>query len=168
MRYVFDTSAVIYLLEKWKLADELQEFSRSNELCIPERVKEEFLCGEVDPVDAVDLEKIFKVCRVSLDARLLPFFSFDQSDGAIWVISHALRHQDVCCVIDEKFARELCKFLARTKGLKIRLTGTIGILKTMRTAGILTRKDLAGIRNKIKKSKFRYDIELLQELSRSG
>ena len=164
MKYVFDTSAVICLFEKCRLTEELLRFSRRNTLCIPQRVKEEFLRGNVSQTDKVDLEKIFNVERVALDSRLLPFFSYDDSDGAIWVLSYGLREPGSCCVIDEAFGRSLCEFLRTILRLKLRFTGTIGVLKRMKTSGVLSQGKLRVIRDRIKQGDFYCDESLLNEL----
>jgi len=164
MKYIFDTSAVIYLFEKCRLIEELLTFSKRNSLCIPQRVEEEFLFGNVKQSDKVNLKKIFKVTHVTLDSGLLPYFGYDDSDGAIWVISQGLRNSGSWCVIDEIFGRDLCKFLRSVLRLKLRFTGTIGVLKRMKTSGALSQEKLKVVKDTIKQSSFYFDRNLLNEL----
>jgi predicted nucleic acid-binding protein len=67
-------------------------------------------------------------------------------------------------VIDEKFGRDLCEFLTQKMGLRLRFTGTIGILKKMKKSGILSKRDLACIKSGIRNSRFYCKRELLNEL----
>jgi len=158
MNYVFDTSPLIYLIEKWRLADKLLQFSLTNKLYIPTKVKGEFLEGSMASPDVLALDEIFSVITVDLDRSLLPYFNFDSSDGAIWVISHARRNPDCCCVIDEKFGRNICS------DLSVNCIGSIGIVIELKKADLLSSEDLLDIKGRIRKSKFYCTEELLSEL----
>ena len=61
-------------------------------------------------------------------------------------------------MIDEMFGRSICENL----GLK--LTGTIGIIKELKSGGLLTSDDLKVIRIAIKNSRFYLSRKLLNEL----
>ena len=156
MRYIFDTSAIIVLLEICDLEDQLKRFSVENELHVPPRVAEEFLEG--CSIDPSVFTAPFKVVNVDLEQELLPYFNFDSSSGEIWVISHVFKHQDYCCVIDEEFGRRICRFFG------FKLTGSIGIIDELRKQGFLADDDLEQTRNKIRKSRFYLSKELLKKL----
>jgi predicted nucleic acid-binding protein len=158
MKYVFDTSAVIYLLEKWGLLEKLLLFTSENDLCIPPRVREEFVSGDLGASDVKNLDRVFSVVQVKLDADLLPYFNYDASDGAVWVMSYTRQNPGDCCVIDEEFARDLCQFL------RVRFTGCIGILKEMHESSIISSRELLQVKERIRKSSFYCTGRLLKEL----
>lgn len=155
MEYVFDTSAVIFLLEICGLEKQLEAFSTKNSMYIPNRVKEEFLDG-----CRIDLKSIniFSVCNPVLDENLLAYFNQNSSSGEFWTISYSCNNPDCICVIDEGFGRNLCKFLG------VKFTGSVGIIAEMKKGGVLSRQDLLEIRNKVRKSRFYLSKELLAEL----
>lgn len=157
MNYIFDTSAVIVLIEICRLKEALLKFSQENKLYVPLKVKEEFLYGS-DPSESIDFDDIFSVINVELDTRLLPYFNFDSSDGAIWVMSYACKNLDCFCVIDEEYGRNICRFF------NLKLRGSIRIIIELRKAGLLSGKDLLDIKDRIRKSKFYYTEKLLNEL----
>lgn len=159
MKYIFDTSAIIVLLEICGLGNQLLRFSSENELNVPSKVAEEYLRGASN-IDKSTFEKIFSVVSVDLEQELLPYFNFDSSSGEIWVISHACKHQDCCCVIDEEFGRSICELF------KVRLTGAIGIIKEMKKQAFLSNKDLALVKRKIKSSQFYLSKKLSDELGK--
>lgn len=156
MKYVFDTSAIIVLLEICGLRDQLMLFSLNNELYVPATVKEEYLRGAY--VNEATFERLFKVVNVDLKKDLLPYFNYDSSCGEIWVISHACNHQGFCCVIDEEFGRGICKLF------NVNITGAIGIIKEMRRQGVLSEDDTTFIKRAIKDSRFYLSKKLLDEL----
>ena len=155
MRYVFDTSAVILLLEICGLEKELRAFSIKNPLYIPKKVKEEFLDGCKIKRDAIN---VFSLCNSIADEDLLRYFSQDSSSGEFWTISYSCNNHNCTCVIDEGFGRDLCNFLG------IKITGSVGIIAEMKRGGFLSREDLIEIRNKVRKSRFYLSKELLEEL----
>jgi len=159
MNYIFDTSAIIMLIEISRLKNELIEFSQENTLLVPCRVKDEFLNGSVSLLDASIFEEIFSVISVELEERLLPYFNFDSSDGAIWVMSYACKNSDCCCVIDEEFGRKICELF------DLQFTGAIGIIRKMRKIGLLSDQKLLEIKDRIRSSKFYYTEQLLTELN---
>jgi predicted nucleic acid-binding protein len=93
-----------------------------------------------------------------LDADLLPYFNYDASDGAVWVMSYTRQNPGDCCVIDEEFARDLCQFL------RVRFTGCIGILKEMHESSIISSRELLQVKERIRKSSFYCTGRLLKEL----
>ena len=159
MGYVFDTSSVILLFEKCDLRKQLLKFSKANKLCIPTRVKEEYLEGDLKPSDVADFEKVFFVINPTLEEVLLPYFNFDDSSGEIWVISHALRNPECCCVIDEEFGRNIA-ILFETK-----LTGAVGIIKELKSQNLLSDDELRQVRADVRKSGFYLSKKLLKELN---
>lgn len=159
MDYIFDTSPAILLFEKSNLRKQLLKFSETNNLYVPSRVVEEYLKGEnVSPSDIIEFQKVFMVINPTLEVVLLPYFNNDSSSGEIWVISHALRNQECCCVIDEEFGRNIAT-LFETK-----LTGAIGIINELKRQKILSDDDLRQTRDRIRKSGFYLSKELLEEL----
>jgi len=159
MNFVFDTSAIIMLIEICHLKTQLLQFSEWNTLLMPPRVKDEFLNGSVSPSDASTLEEIFSVAPVELDERLLPYFNFDASDGAIWVMSYACKHSDCCCVIDEEYGRKICELFG------LEFTGAIGIITKMRKTGLLSDQKILEIKDGIRRSAFYYTEQLLSEFN---
>jgi len=160
MDYIFDASSVILLFEKCNLRNQLLKFSKFNKLCVPTRVKEEYLIGEnVNPSDIAEFEKVFSTINPTLEKVLLPYFHFDDRDGAIWVISHALRNPECCCAIDEEFGRRICALF------EIKLTGAIGIIREMTIQNLLSDDDLRQIKVKIRNSGFYLSKKLLKELN---
>lgn len=155
MEYVFDTSAVIVLLEICGLEKQLEAFSTKNSVHVPNRVKEEFLDG-----CRIDRESIniFSVCNPVLDENLLVYFNQNSSSGEFWTISYSCSNHNCICVIDEGFGRDLCNFLG------IKFTGSVGIIAEMKKSGFLSREDLLEIRNKIRRSRFYLSEELLEKL----
>jgi predicted nucleic acid-binding protein len=95
---------------------------------------------------------------VDLDQRLLPYFHFDETCGEISVISHAIRNQDCCCVIDEEYARRICELFGAS------LTGTVGILVKLRDACLVSRQELRTIRKRLQSSTFFLSRQLLKQI----
>jgi len=157
MKYIFDTSSAIILIEICKLAPKLLEFSSSVELIAPAKVRDEFLEG-TSVEDALSFQKIFKIVSPNLKEDLLPYFHFDSNCGEFWVVSYSCENSDCCCVIDEAFGRERCNFL------DLKLTGSIGIIKEMKKIGLINREDIRTIKSRIKQSDFYCTEELLKEL----
>lgn len=142
-------------MEKWGLVTELLGLSRSHELLIPQRVREEFLIGSITETDKANIDRVFDLIPVSLNEDLLPYFNFDSRDGAIWVISQASREENSCCVIDEKFGRSVCQTIG------VRFTGSIGIIHLMMKEGVLKPADVKDLKARIKKSSFFQDDSLV-------
>ncbi len=159
MKLVFDTSAVIYLMEKWGLAQELLALTSRYELLIPQRVREEFLNGEVGESDKGNIEKVFRLVPVSLKEELLPYFNFDSRDGAIWVMSYVKSTPHSRCVIDEAFGRSVCETMG------VACTGSIGVLRLMVKEGLLAESRVEDIRTRIRKSSFYHKDWLLDKIS---
>jgi len=154
MKYVFDTSAVILLLEICDLEKQLRAFSTKNSLYITKKVKEEFLDGCKINKNVVN---VFSLCNSVLDENILQYFNQDSSSGEFWTISYSCNNNCVC-VIDEGFGRNLCNFLG------IQFTGSVGIIDEMRKQGFLSKEDLFGIRKRIRNSHFYLSKELLKKL----
>ena len=124
---------------------------------------EEYVEGEdVTASSITDFKKIFSIVNPTLEQVLLPYFNFDDSSGEIWVISHALKNPECCCVIDEDFGRNVAT-LFETK-----LTGAIGIIRELRRQKILSDDDLRQIRVNVRKSGFYLSKKLLKELNNIG
>jgi predicted nucleic acid-binding protein len=155
MKYIFDTSAVIVLLEICGLKKQIQAFSTKNSLCIPNRVREEFLDG--CKIDKKDVD-VFSLAPPVLNEELLPYFNRNTSSGEFWTISHAFNDINCVCVIDDGFGRNLCRFL------RIRHTGSVGIISEMKNQGFLSKEDLVNIREKISNSNFYLSRELIAKL----
>lgn len=155
MNYVFDTSAVILLLEICNLERKLAEFSGKNFLYITKRVKEEFLDGCKIDQKCIN---VFSICNSKLDKNALQYFHGDSSSGEFWTISHSCQNNECICVIDEVFGRNICNFL----GLKV--TGSIGIIIEMKKQKVLSKEDLFIIREKIQKSHFYLSPRILKKL----
>ena len=161
-KYVFDTSPAIMLLEKCQLRSSLIRFAENNILSTPYRVMEEYAIGDGEnpkPNMAV-FREVFSPINVELDSELLPFFYNEETSGEIWVISYVRQHPEYYCVIDEMFARNICNLL------NVKVIGTIGVIKAMKTCGLLSNGDLRAIRNTIKTCRFYLSRELLNELDR--
>lgn len=158
MKLVFDTSAVIYLMERWGLVDELLDLSERHELLIPQRVREEFLSGDVTDSNRADIDRVFTLVPVALDKSLLPYFNFESSDGAVWVMSCCNGIDDFCCVIDELFGRNVCETLG------IRFTGSIGVIRMMVKEGILNKSRIEEVKALIKQSSFYHKGSLLDKI----
>jgi predicted nucleic acid-binding protein len=155
MDYVFDTSAVIVLLEICGLGKQLEAFSRKNAISIPNKVKEEFLDGCKIDKDSLN---VFSVVNPTPSKQLLSYFVQHSNSGEFWTISYSCSNGDCVCVIDDGFGRDLCKFL----GMKF--TGSIGIINEMKKQGYLSREDLLEIREKVGRSNFYLSKELLVKL----
>jgi len=156
MKYIFDTSSIIVLLEVCGLESQLKSFSSKNQLYMPHRVREEYLRGA--KVCTATSLSLFSIITVDLSDELLPYFHFDSSSGEIWVISHVITHQDYCCVIDEEFGRNICKLF------QLKLIGAIGIIQRLKEKGFLSNEDLEKIRKKIRNSHFYLSQKLLKKL----
>ncbi|MCJ7634772.1 hypothetical protein MUP77_20570 [Candidatus Bathyarchaeota archaeon] len=158
--YIFDTSALIILVEKCELTNALLKFAEERELYVPLRVKNEFFAGK----NVKHHDPVFQDCFTSLDVplaeELLPYFNFDPTSGEIWVISYALKNPSCSCVIDEEFGRSICRLFS------INLTGAIGIISEMKKGGILSSSDLRCIREKIRNTRFYLSKNLCDELDR--
>jgi predicted nucleic acid-binding protein len=126
----------------------------------PNRVMEEYSIGDRDnPKPNVDnFREVFRPIDVTLDHELLPYFYYESTSGEIWVVSYARQHPDFTCVIDETFARNICNLL------KVKVTGTIGIIGEMKDNGFLDQQDLKNIRIAIKNCRFYLSKELLHQL----
>ena len=160
MDYIFDTSSAILLFEKCRLRKQLLKFSETNNLYVPARVAEEYIRGEnVKPSDIMEFQKVFSVINPTLEVVLLPYFNYDSTSGEIWVMSHALRNPECCCVIDEEFGRSIVTLFER------KLTGAIGIIKELKEKKILSDDDLRRVRIDIRKSGFYLSEKLLRELN---
>jgi predicted nucleic acid-binding protein len=155
MDYVFDTSAVIVLLEICGLEKQLQAFSSKNALYIPNKVREEFLDGCKIDKEAINA---FSLVNPPPSKRLLSYFVQHSNSGEFWTISHSCSNGNCVCVIDDGFGRDLCKFLG------VKFTGSIGIIDEMKKQGYLSREDLLGIREKVRRSDFYLSKELLVKL----
>jgi predicted nucleic acid-binding protein len=147
-------------MEKWQLTDELLEFSRHHQLLIPERVRQEFVTGDIRELDRIGLAQLFLPVPVELEESLVPYFNFDSTDGAIWVVSHGMHTVNSCCVIDEEFARNICKFLG------VHYTGSIGIVRQLIESGILSKADVPKLKAKVRLSSFFHDRTLLDGLDK--
>jgi predicted nucleic acid-binding protein len=121
---------------------------------------EEYSVGDGDnPKPNIEtFQDVFKTIDVKLDDELLPYFYYESTSGEIWVISYARQHPEFTCVIDEMFARNICNLL------KVKVTGTVGIIKEMRDSGFLTQQDLRNIRKTFKNCRFYLSKELLSQL----
>jgi hypothetical protein len=148
------------LLEKCQLCSQLKAFSRKFTVIAPIRVMEEYSLGDSDdPKPDVEIfREIFNPIHVSLDGKLLPYFYYDSACGEIWVFSYARKHREFTCVIDEMFARNVCNLL------KVKVTGTIGIIKEMKDNGFLNQQDLKLIRDRIKNTRFYLSKSLVRQL----
>lgn len=161
MDYIFDTSSIILLFEKCGLKKQLLQFSQTNRLHAPTRVMEEYVRGKnVTPTDITDFKKVFSLINPILEKVLLPYFNFESTDGAIWVISHTLGNPECWCVIDEEFGRNIATLFER------KLTGAIGIIDEMKRQNILSDVELHKIRKNIRKSGFYLSKKLLKELDK--
>jgi len=154
MEYVFDTSAVILLLEICGLEKQLRAFSAKNSIYITKKVKQEFLDGCKIERNAIN---VFSLCNSIIDERVLQYFNQNSSSGEFWTISYSCNN-DCVCVIDEGFGRNLCDFLG------IQYTGSVGIIDEMRKQGFLSKEDLFEIRKRIRNSRFYLSNELLKTL----
>lgn len=162
MNYIFDTSPAILLFEKCNLRKQLMKFSKFNKLYVPSRVFEEFKIGEnVKPIDIFHFQKVFSVVNPTLDRELLSYFNFKDRSGEIWVIAHALRNPECCCVIDEEFGRSIAIHF------ELKLTGAIGIIEEMKNHNLLSDDDLQIIKARIEKSRFYLSKKLIKELDRT-
>jgi predicted nucleic acid-binding protein len=148
----------VALLETCSLEKELIEFKKTHQLLITERVLEEYRAGTRIFAGIGLVEEIFGTVRTTISERLLPYFHFKSSSGEISIISFAIADSHACCVIDEEFARNVCRLF----GLK--LTGTVGIIRKMLTEHILDPKAVSIIRSKLKASNFYLTERLLYEL----
>jgi len=159
-KYVFDTSPSIMLLEKCQLKAQLLAFSNKFTITAPTRVMEEYCMGDSEnPKPNADaFREVFSPTDVKLDVELLPYFYYESTSGEIWVVSYARQHTEFICVIDEMFARNVCNLL------KVKVIGTIGIIKEMKDNDFLTRQDLRNIRSAIKNCRFYLSKELLHQL----
>ncbi len=148
------------LLEKCQLYAQLKSFSKIYTVLAPTRVMEEYSVGDREnPKPDIELFKqVFNPIAVKADADLLPYFFNESTSGEFWVISYARQNPEFTCVIDEMFGRSICENL----GLKV--TGTIGIIKELKSGGLLTSDDLKVIRIAIKNSRFYLSRKLLNEL----
>ncbi len=155
MNYVFDTSAVIVLLEICKIKKQLLEFGKVNGLYIPDRVREEFLDGCKIEIDAIN---VFTLVPPVLNKDLSSYFSQNTSSGEYWTIAHAQNEGTCICVLDDGFGRSICDFL------KIKHTGSIGIINEMKKQGFLSKEDLLAIRERIRQSNFYLSKKLLIKL----
>ena len=159
-KYVFDTSPSIVLLEKCQLYSQLKAFSKEFTVTAPTRVMEEYRLGDRDspkPNVGTFLD-VFNPIEVTLDEELLPYFYYDSACGEIWVVSLARQHPEFTCVIDEMFARNICNLL------KVKIIGTIGIVKEMKDNGFLCQQDLRLIRDRIKNTRFYLSKPLVRQL----
>ena len=160
MDYILDTSSVILLIEKCVLTNQLLKFSQTNKLYVPNRVMEEYVEGEnVSSSDIANFKRVFSVINPTLEKALLPYFNFDESSGEIWVISHALRNPECCCVIDEEFGRNIATLF------QAKLTGAIGIIMKLKSQNLLSDDDLRQIKVRVRKSGFYLSKKLLKELN---
>jgi predicted nucleic acid-binding protein len=155
MDYVFDTSAVIVLLEICGLEKQLLAFSGKNALYIPNKVREEFLDGCKIDREAINA---FSLVNPSLNKQLVSYFVQHSNSGEFWTISHSCSNGNCICVIDDGFGRDLCGFLG------VKFTGSIGIIDEMKKQGYLAKEDLLEIREKIRRSNFYLSKELLVKL----
>lgn len=121
---------------------------------------EEYLIGDNTEESKTFFQKVFTPTKVDLAAELLPYFNFDSAPGEIWVISYALRNRQCSCVVDEDFARNICKLY------ELKVTGAIGLISHMKELGLLTANDLDQIRVKIRDSGFYLSKKLCDELDR--
>lgn len=158
--FVFDTSSLILLFQKCQLKEQLLKLSRKNKLCAPYRVMEEYFIGDDTEESRTFFQKAFTPIKADLAVELLPYFNFDSTPGEIWVISYALRNRESFCVVDEDFARNICRLF------ELRVTGAIGLISHMKELGLLTAIDLDQVRVKIRNSSFYLSKKLCDELDR--
>ena len=155
---MLDTSAVEALIETCSLGAALRSFGKNHQLTITERVLEEYQSGHRLTIDVNAVKRTFSEAAVIVSEELLPYFHFDPSSGEISVISYVIQTPDACCVIDEEFARNVCKIFG------VDFTGTVGMLKRMLKEGALERASLRRIREKLRRSRFYLTAQLLNEL----
>jgi predicted nucleic acid-binding protein len=159
-KYVFDTSALIILVEKCELQNAFAKFALERDLFVPTRVREEFLAGNIRDCHIRTIETCFIPVNITLADELLPYFNFDSTSGEIWVISYALKNPSSVCVIDEEFGRNICRLFS------IDVCGSIGIIDEMKKIGILSKSDLLDIRNKMRNARFYLSKTLCDELDK--
>jgi predicted nucleic acid-binding protein len=148
------------LLEKCQLKAQLLAFSNKFTTIAPTHVMEEYCMGDWEnPKPNADaFREVFRPTDVKLDDELLPYFYYESTSGEIWVISYARQNPEFTCVIDEMFARNICNLL------KVKVIGTIGIIKEMKNNDFLIKQDLRNIRNAIKNCRFYLSKDLLNQL----
>jgi predicted nucleic acid-binding protein len=148
----------VALLETCSLEKELTELKATHQLLITERVLEEYRAGTRLFVGIGLVEEVFTTIKTVIDEKLLPYFHFKSSSGEISVISCGINDRQACCVIDEEFARNVCRLFG------VNLTGTVGIIRRMLAEHILDPKAVSLIRSKLRASNFYLTEKLLDEL----
>lgn len=104
------------------------------------------------------VDEIFATVSTVVNEKLLPYFHFKSSSGEFTVISYALSEPNTRCVVDEEFARSIC----RVFGLSV--IGTVGIIRKMLAEHLLDSKALSLLRTKLRESNFYLTDKLLGEL----
>jgi predicted nucleic acid-binding protein len=121
-------------------------------------VLEEYRAGTRLAVGIGLVDEVFMTVRTVISEKLLPYFHFTSSSGEISVISCAIGDPHTCCVIDEEFARNVCRLFG------VKLTGTGGVIRKMLAEHILDPKAVSSIRSKLRASNFYLTEKLLAEL----
>lgn len=158
--YILDTSVLIILFEKCRLRDELFRFSQLNALNVPKRVEEEYFKGNGTKEGDGDFKRIFKSINPSLEDEVRSFFSFQDTFGEEWVISHAIQNPSCSCVIDERLGRNVCEIF------DLKLTGTVGLIEEMKKLGYFSKQKLIEIRQTVCTCRFYLSKEMRAELDR--
>ena len=159
MDYVFDTSAIVVLVETCGIASQLKQLGNSVALLTTQTVINEYSAGTRSTRNIGIVSNIFSKVAVNSDPKLLPYFSYDASSGEFSVLTYVLQDPTCrCCVIDEEFGRTVAKTFELT------LKGTVGIILMMKQMGLITRKEVRSIKRSIRASSFYLSESLLREL----
>ena len=156
LKFIFDNSALVAIVEKLKLHNEIKQLKGQIELIIPSTVFKEF-CVKASKENEEFVKTNFKILNLEPDQTLTRFL--ETESGEVLVISQGMKYQankeKYFCVIDEKAARDVAELFELQK------TGTIGVLRTMYEMKIISMDKLKTIKLILLNSDFRIKPEHL-------
>lgn len=150
VKLIFDNSALIALLERLKLYEEIKQLEKEYELVVPSKVFEEFSI-KADSVNQGFVRAHFKIVTNTRDETLKRFLHIES--GELFVLSEGLslqeKKEDYLCILDEQLARNVAETF------EIKKTGTVGLLKIMHEKKIIAMEKLKTLKPTITGSDFR-------------
>jgi len=163
---IIDSSPIILLIDKINEGDALYILSENGEnLKLPESVYNEFNNGATtNSIDGFIDDGVFDIIE-GMSTEEEDYIKNrwpNLGSGEINVLAWAKRLQkedkEFLCVLDDLNARRACE----TMGFQ--LTGSVGLLKLLKTRGLVSNPKIVEIVNKIRDSDFHIKEEILEDL----
>lgn len=163
---IFDSSPLILFIDKIDEKDSLLILSQEiDELKLPESVYKEFIDkGDSSVLDefindgVLDIINGIPVQEETQIKNRWPTLGMGEINVLAWAKRLKNNETNFICVLDDANARKACELMG------FQLTGSIGLLKTLKLNGFLSQAQIVEIVEKIKNSDFRVKNHILEDL----